>query len=355
MAPTAARRTRPAVIRDVARLAGVSAQTVSRVLNQSPQVLPETRERVLDAVERLGYRRNAFARGLSSRRAHTLGVVTVDTGLFGSASTLLSIERTARAHGYGVRIATYAEEDPRSVVEAVELLAEQAIDGVIVIAPHVQSAGALIALPRDIPAVGVEADPVGRIPVVGVDQVAGGRIATEYLLTLGHERVWHLAGPADRLEARHRAEGWREAMEAAGRWAPAPLSGDWTAASGYQAGAQLLGLNGVTAVFAANDQMALGLMLALQRNGVRVPEDISVVGFDDIPEAGFFLPPLTTIQQDFDTVGRGSVEVLLNVIHGDPPSDVARSPLRPTLVVRESTNPPGHSGGGRGVAGPTGP
>jgi DNA-binding LacI/PurR family transcriptional regulator len=323
LAPTAARRTRPAVIKDVARLAGVSAQTVSRVLNQSPQVLPETRERVLDAVERLGYRRNAFARGLSSRRAHTLGVVTVDTGRFGSASTLLSIERTARAHGYGVRIATYAEEDPRSVVEAVELLAEQAIDGVIVIAPHVLSAGALIALPGNIPAVGVETDPVGHIPVVGVDQVAGG--------------------PADRLEARHRAEGWRAAMEAAGRWAPAPLSGDWSAASGYRAGLQLLDVAGVTAVFAANDQMALGLMLALQRNGVRVPEDISVVGFDDIPEAEFFLPPLTTVQQNFDLVGRDSVEVLLSTLHGNPPS-VERRPLPPELVVRESTKPPGDPG-----------
>jgi LacI family transcriptional regulator len=344
LALTAARRTRPAVIKDVARLAGVSAQTVSRVLNQSPQVLPETRERVLDAVERLGYRRNAFARGLSSRRAHTLGVVTVDTGLFGSASTLLSIERTARAHGYGVRIATYAEEDPRSVVEAVELLAEQAIDGVIVIAPHVLSAGALIALPGNIPAVGVETDPVGHIPVVGVDQVAGGRLAAEYLLELGHERVWHLAGPADRLEARHRAEGWRAAMEAAGRWAPAPLSGDWSAASGYRAGLQLLDVAGVTAVFAANDQMALGLMLALQRNGVRVPEDISVVGFDDIPEAEFFLPPLTTVQQNFDLVGRDSVEVLLSTLHGNPPSDVERRPLPPELVVRESTKPPGDPG-----------
>jgi LacI family transcriptional regulator len=303
-------------------------------------VRPETRERVLDAVERLDYRRNAFARGLSSRRAHTIGVVTVDTGLFGPASTLLSIERTARAHGYGVRIATYAEEDPRAVVEAAELLAEQAIDGVIVIAPQIRAARALVDLPRDIPAVGIEVDHVGHLPVVRMDQVAGGRLATEHLLELGHERVWHLAGPIDRLEARHRAEGWREALGAVGLPAPAPVSGDWSAASGYQAGKLLVADPGVTAIFAANDQMALGLMLALHRNGVRVPEDISVVGFDDIPEAGFFLPPLTTVRQDFDAVGRRSIELLLSIVLGNPPADVEASPLQPTLVVRESTTAP---------------
>lgn len=345
MTATSVRAGQRPVIKDVARLAGVSAQTVSRVLNRNPNVSAETRQRVLDAVDRLGYRRNAFARGLSSRRSHTLGVVTVDTGLFGPASTLLSIERAARERGYGVRIATYAEEDPRAVLEAVDVLDEHAIDGLLLIVPHVRSAAALLALGDTIPAVAIEADPIGTIPVARVDQELGGRLATEHLLWLGHEQVWHIAGPVDRLEARHRAEGWRSALDSSGKPAPAPLVGDWSAASGFRAGTQLLERRGVerrevTAVFAANDQMALGLMLALQRGGVRVPEDISVVGFDDIPEAEYFLPPLTTVRQDFDRVGQLGVELLTGLLSGDPTAARQAPPLRPTLVVRESTAEP---------------
>ncbi len=323
---------------DVARLAGVSHQTVSRVLNGNPQVHPETRERVLKAVAALNYRPNAMARGLVSRRSRMLGVVSFDTILFGPASTLLGIERAARAAGYGVSIATLERVDRQSVLLAANNLADQGVDGIIIIAPQMAAAAALHSLPPGIAAVAVESGQDSGLPSVSVDQILGARLAVQHLLDLGHKTVWHIAGPTDWLEARDRVNGWRQTLTDAGTPIPPMIAGDWSAQSGYAAGVALAGQSDVTAVFAGNDQMALGLLRALHERGLRVPEDISVVGFDDIPEAGFLLPPLTTIRQDFDEVGRRSMATLLQLLSSATTSFAA--PVAPTLVQRSSTAEP---------------
>ncbi|MEV0731551.1 LacI family DNA-binding transcriptional regulator [Polymorphospora sp. NPDC050346] len=331
---------RAVVIHDVARLAGVSHQTVSRVLNEHPHVRAETRERVLRAVEQLNYRPNPLARGLAGRRPRTLGVVSFDTLLYGPAATLLGIERAARAAGYGVNIVTLEQLDHAGVVTALDVLAEQSVAGVVVIAPQVAAAAALHSLPRGVPAVAVESAVGSEIQAISVDQVAGARLAVRHLLDLGHETVWHVGGPGDWLEARDRADGWRSALEEAGRPVPPVVAGDWSARSGYRA-ARLVDGTGATAVFCANDQTALGLLRGLHERGVRVPEDVSVVGFDDIPEAEYMFPPLTTVRQDFDEVGRRCLAALLDLIEAGPTAGPAvGSRVAPILVTRRSTAGP---------------
>jgi DNA-binding LacI/PurR family transcriptional regulator len=335
---------RAAVMNDVARLAGVSHQTVSRVLNQHPSVSPATRERVLEAVRQLNYRPNAMARGLAGRRSRVVGVVSFDTILYGPASTLLGIERAARAAGYGVSIVTLEQVDHSGMVAALEALADQSVAGVVVIAPQTAAAAALHSLPLGVAAVAVESNVGGEIPAISVDQVTGARLAVQHLLGLGHRKVWHLSGPRDWLETHGRIEGWRGTLEEAGLPAPPLMTGDWSARSGYQAGLQLARRDDVTAVFAGNDQMALGMMRAFHEHGIRVPDDISIVGFDDIPEAEFLSPPLTTIRQDFDEVGRRCIAALLRAIEADLPEGPDRPEpdpyVAPTLVLRRSTAAP---------------
>jgi DNA-binding LacI/PurR family transcriptional regulator len=332
------------VINDVARLAGVSHQTVSRVLNDHPKVSELTRARVLEAVQRLHYRPNALARGLAGRRSWVIGVVSFDTILHGPAATLHGVERAARAAGYGVSIASLEQPTRDGVRAALDALADQSVAGVVVIAP--QSAVSVAAGHHRTAMVtaAAGADPHSGIPAIGVDQVAGAALAVRHLLNLGHRTVWHVSGPPDWLEARRRIDGWRTALEQAGRHVPEPLVGDWSARSGYAAGVELApaaARGDVTAVFAANDQTALGLMRALREHGVRVPGDVSLVGFDDIPEAEFLWPPLTTVRQDFDEIGRRCVAALLRSVEATRPDGSARPApdpvIAPTLVLRRST------------------
>ncbi|GHJ43722.1 LacI family transcriptional regulator [Catellatospora sp. TT07R-123] len=332
---------RAAVMNDVARLAGVSHQTVSRVLNNHPSVREETRERVLRAVAQLNYRPNALARGLAGRRSRVIGVVSFDTILYGPAATLLGVERAARRAGYGISIVALEQLDRAGVAAAVNRLTEQSVAGVVIIAPLMTAAAAAHSLPTGVPAVVVESDMAGDLPTISVDQVAGARLAVQHLLDLGHETVWHLTGPRDWLEARDRVDGWRQALEGAGRRVPVAIPGDWSPNSGYEAGHHIAERPDVTAVFCANDQQALGMLRALHERGIRVPEDVSVVGFDDIPEAAYLSPPLTTIRQDFDEVGRRCLAALLDMLDAQGPDSPLRHPrVPPTLVARASSGPP---------------
>ncbi|GAA1620427.1 LacI family DNA-binding transcriptional regulator [Nonomuraea maheshkhaliensis] len=324
------------VMADVAKEAGVSHQTVSRVLNDHPNVRSETRTRVLQAIDKLGYRRNLVARALVTKHSRTLGVVSFDTTLYGPASTVYGIEQAARAAGYFVSIVSLKSIDRAGVRDALDYLADQGVDGIVVVAPQRSAARALDDLPLGVPTVAVEGGEAGEVSVVSVDQVEGGRLATEHLLSLGHETVWHVSGPSDWLEAEGRVAGWRAALEQAGREAPRPLAGDWSPRSGYEAGRSLASMRNVTAVFVANDQMALGVLRAFTEQGVRVPERVSVVGFDDIPESEFFSPPLTTIRQDFGAVGRHSIEVLVRQLEGGP-QERERLVVPPVFVARAST------------------
>jgi DNA-binding LacI/PurR family transcriptional regulator len=325
------------VMHDVARLAGVSHQTVSRVLNGHPHVSSATRARVVAAMHELDYRPNTFARGLVTQRSQRIGVLSFDSRLFGPGSTLHAIERRARAAGFGVAVAGMSDHSGGDVDEAMEALEAQAVDGIIVIAPNDDAVRALGVLGTSVPVVALEAEFRDQ-PVVAIDQREGARLATRHLLDFGHETVWHLQGPLDWREAVLRAEGWRSALGDADAQVPAPLSGDWSPRSGYVAGLELASREEVTAIFAANDQMALGLIHALSERGRRVPENVSVVGFDDIPEAEFFRPALTTVHQDFDEVGRRGLELLLAHMSGAvTPSTVTTTP---TLVIRASGAPP---------------
>ena len=330
-------RRRAAVITDVAKLAGVSHQTVSRVLNGSPQVRPATRERVLAAMQELDYHPNSAARTLATGRSRTLGVVSFDTTLYGPASTLYAIERAAHDAGYFITIMSLEALDRASVLSAVERLRMQGVDGILVIAPLEGSGDALVELPLDAPVVAVEAGPADALPVVAVDQVAGAALATRHLLELGHPTVVHIAGRPDFLEAAQRIDGWRATLEAAGADVPPVLVGDWSARSGYDLGRRLVREGGLSAIFVANDQMALGVLRALHEAGLEIPRQVSVVGFDDIPEAQYYTPPLTTIRQDFSEIGRRSLGLLLEMMESG--GEVRESPalVAPELVLRSST------------------
>lgn len=318
---------------DVAVLAGVSHMTVSRVINDSEAVRPATRDRVQAAIESLGYRPNTAARALVTGRTGTLGVVTMDSTLYGPASTLYGIERAAREAGFAITVSSVSRPDGKSIAEAVESLQRQAVEGIVVIAPHVATTEALQFAPHDVPlvAVGGATPPV---PTVSVNQYDGARLATEHLLSLGHDTVWHVSGPADWLEAAERERGWRAALAAHGAEAPRLAQGDWSPRSGYEAGKSLARESTVGAVFVANDQMALGLLRAFAEAGISVPGEVHVVGFDDVPEAEFFNPPLTTVRQDFDEVGRRTFDLLSEQMNGGQPSSVQ---IAATLIVRQST------------------
>jgi DNA-binding LacI/PurR family transcriptional regulator len=321
---------------DVGRLAGVSHQTVSRVLNGSPRVRPETRQRVISAMRELGYRPNSIARALATGRTNMLGVVGFDTTLYGPASVLFGIERAAHEEGYLMIVASLKALDRGSVADAIERLRLRGVDGILVIAPDMESADALRRTQSEVPLVAAEAGPGDVMSVVAVDQYAGAVSATRHLLDLGHETVWHISGPADWLETHERIDAWRATLESAGSVPPPLLVGDWTARSGYDLGRRLAADRNVTAVFAANDQMALGVLRAMHEAGRAVPEQVSVVGFDDIPEAPFFTPPLTTVRQDFIEVGSRSLLALVRSIEtGD--RIVAGSRVPTELVVRAST------------------
>jgi DNA-binding LacI/PurR family transcriptional regulator len=329
---------RPPVMADVARLAGVSHQTVSRVLNDHPNVSQVTRDRVLAAIRELAYRPNAAARTLVTRRTHTLGVISFDTMLYGPASMLYGFERAAH-DAYFVSIASLPALDRRSMLDAVERFVGQGIEGIIVIATQDTAVAALAHVPPEVPLVAVGCGTRASVTSVAIDNAEGAAAATRYLLSLGHRTVHHVAGQASCLDAAERIDGWRQALRAAGAPEPAEFGGDWSAASGYDVGCRLAADPEVTAIFCGNDPMALGVMRALAEHGLRVPDDISIVGFDDIPEAGYYLPPLTTVRQDFGEVGRQALSALVDRMAGAIPAGL-RVRVAPELIVRASAASP---------------
>lgn len=339
MSPMSHERPRMPRMADVAARAGVSHQTVSRVLNGMPGVRPETHDRVMAAVEELKYRRNLAARQLASARSRTLGVVTWGSGQFGPSNVLLALEAAARRTDYRLATVNVLSMSSEALRSAVDQLLEQVVEALVVIVPHESVLREAHALGLDIPVVVVEGDLSETPLTAGVDNAQGARLATAHLLSLGHETVVHLSGPMGWAESQARRDGWRAELESQGRRVP-PLrwGGDWSARSGYLTGQSLARETDVTAVFVANDQMALGLIRALREADRRVPEDVSVVGFDDLPEARYFEPPLTTVHQDFEELGVRVMDILQRVLDGEEQPTVALVPT--TLVVRSSTTAP---------------
>jgi DNA-binding LacI/PurR family transcriptional regulator len=325
---------------DVARAAGVSQKTVSRVINNEPYVRPHVRDRVLEAARSLGYRRNSAARALISGRSHRIGAVSLGTALYGPTSVLIALQRAAASAGYSLTVATTREGEAQGVQWAVDGLLEQGVEGIVLSEPMDEGPESEIRCP--VPVVSLGQMPGLRgddIMVTGCQGRAAGRTATEHLLSLGHETVWHVAGPPSWHAAGDRLAGWREALEAQGARQPPVLTGDWTPASGYAAGQMLAARTDVTAVFVANDDMAIGVLRALVDAGRDVPSDVSVVGFDDIPAAGYVRPRLTTMRQDFDALASTGLDLLVRRLEDrSHPGDSATAVDQ--LVVRDSTGPP---------------
>ncbi|MCC3765131.1 LacI family DNA-binding transcriptional regulator [Glycomyces sp. TRM65418] len=331
---------RPPGMTDVARLAGVSQKTVSRVVNNERYVSEAAREKVLRAAAELGFRPNTAARALITGRFRRIGVVSLGSALYGPASLLVALERATRAAGLSFMVANTAEGEPGAIQEAVDWLLAQGVDGIILSEPIDE--GQRLRLDSGVPIVSL-----GQAPGLPAEQIAlahgrtaeSCREAVAHLLDLGHARVWHVAGPQEWWEGRERREGWAAAHRERGIEPPPPFEGDWSPAAGYAAGRELPGE--ATAVFCANDDTAIGLIRALTETGRRVPDDVSVVGFDDIPAAAYLSPPLTTIRQDFEADAIHGLNLLLRLLPGaaEPEGDdTTAAPRR--LVVRASTAPP---------------
>jgi DNA-binding LacI/PurR family transcriptional regulator len=328
---------RPRMI-DVARLAGVSHQSVSRVLNGRPHVSADVKRRVEYAVQALGYRRNTAARALATRKTMNLGVVCVGTSQYGPARTLIGIADAAREHDYLTSLVSLGQFDRASMRAALDHLAADSVDGIVVMAPITAAAAALEGLSAGVPLVMFEPGIDDGGTTIAHDETLGARLATRHLLELGHETVHHLSGPPGWLGTDARIEGWRQELSVAKRVAHPLFRGDWSSESGYRVGLEQLAQDDVSAVFVANDQMALGLLKAADELGLKVPQDLSVVGFDDMPEAKFFRPALTTVHLDFFGLGRQCVQRLLCLIL----DETAKLPLvqPPLLIPRDSTSPP---------------
>ncbi|ADB31992.1 transcriptional regulator, LacI family [Kribbella flavida DSM 17836] len=326
---------------DVAAHAGVSHQTVSRVINGHPNVAAATRKKVLEAIAELGYRPNSAARALVTGSSRTIGLAIANISQYGPAQTMLGLERAAREAGYFLTVSVLDDDTAGDMIEAVERLATQSVDAIVALSTYEGAVRALPDLSPRVPMIAVQAEDGGQDSAVWVDQEAGAALATRHLLELGHRTVHHLRGPANALEADARERRWRGELEAAGAVVPPVLPGDWWPPTGYLAGRELVarrrGGEEITAVFAANDQMALGLLRAFAEGGIRVPDDISVVGFDDVPEAAYYAPPLTTVRQDFAELGRRVIQVALARIGG---TSIKPEPVQPHLLVRTSTAPP---------------
>ena len=325
------RRRRPATGRVsmamVAAQAGVSGQTVSRVVNDSPRVDPETRSRVEKAMAELGYRPHRAARALRTGRSQTIGLVVTTLATVGNSRMLQATAEAAAERGYALTLVTASH----GVAAAFESLVEQEVDGAIVL----NEASAQVPTaerPRGLRLVVVDAATDAGFTAVHSDHAGGAAAATAFLLGQGHAVVHHLAGPAASYAAAERERGWRETLAAAGVAAPDPVRGDWSAESGHAAGAAL---GEATAVFCANDQMALGLLRALAEGGRRVPEDVGVIGFDDLPDAANYRPPLTTIRQDFTALAHRAVEALVADIEGAAPASGAA--VIPTILVERAS------------------
>lgn len=310
-------------VREVAVAAGVSAQTVSRVLNGYPGIREATRERVLDAVAALDYRVNNAARALGTSLTRTVGVVASDAVLHGPAAGIAALERAARARGRWISTAYTDSDDPADIDAAVRHLLDQGVDGIVLVAAH----GATPLKGYDVPIVPLYGESGSR-------QRDAAALVVDHLADLGHRRIVEVAGPSDWREALARTAGVADAVDRRGLERADRFEGDWSAASGAAvAEAVAAGIAaGATAVAVANDQMALGLTAGLVSRGLRVPADVSVAGFDDNPDAAFYTPSLTTVRLDVEGEAAYAVAAVLG--------DAVVAPAAPVLVVRDSTAPP---------------
>lgn len=335
------RRLRPASMTDVAALAGVSQKTVSRVVNDEPHVTETVRAKVEAAIVELGFRPNAAARSLKSQRSRRVGLITIGTNLYGPTAMLTGVEQACRTNGYALAVVRTVTALADELQPAVDSLVEQGVEAIVLSEP-VENQMDQLRMPDGVTILTLGPPDVAdraNTLAVGLDETGAAFAATDHLLALGHETVWHIAGPANWTSSQRRTTGWRAALQDAGVAEHAPVEGDWSPQSGHDAMRSLLTRPDVTAVFVANDQMAIGAMSAIQHVGLSVPRDISIVGFDDMPIAAFLSTPLTTIRQDFDEATRLAMHRLFRTLEGHPPAERHRM-LPGQLVTRATSAPP---------------
>ncbi len=327
-------------IRDVAAAAGVSHQTVSRVINDRPDVAEETRRRVWQVIEELGYQPSAVARGLASKRTYTLGLITADFSDYFFTQVIVGAEAAARRYGYWFMLCS-TERNPADEPEYMRLLTERQVDGILFARPSTERDDRhIISLIRQgVPLVTTAYHVPGeRLTVVDVDNVDGGLKAAQCLIDAGHHQIGMITGPPDWKSVKDRTEGYKIALEKAGIPFDGSLveHGDWSYGSGYEAMGRLLEkFPGLPALFIQNDQMAIGAMQALREAGRRVPEDVSIVGYDDIPAAAYCHPPLTTIRQPMQRVGEMATQKLIELID-NPDAERGEVLLKTEVVHRGS-------------------
>ncbi|NQX13106.1 LacI family DNA-binding transcriptional regulator [Microbacteriaceae bacterium VKM Ac-2855] len=330
-------RRRAPVIADVARLAAVSVPTVSRVLTGAARVAPDKRERVLAAIAELNYRPSPAARALVTRRSRMIAVVAGNTSQYGYAETIRGIEEEARADGYTVTITVVESSDDETVDRAISLLLDQGADGIAVLKFDPPGVAMLNKLPENLPVVAISGVRGRSVPQAVLDETSAAESLTEYLLALGHTTVHHVRVPPSRRED-GRTTGWRRALKNAGAAVAEPFEASWNPESGRLIGHRIAEDPAITAVFCGNDEIAMGVIKGLTESGRVVPDDVSVVGFDDHPLARMWTPALTTVDQDFGELGRRAF-ALLRTAMGVATGPKFSSAL-PTLVLRESAAAP---------------
>ncbi|NHB84066.1 LacI family DNA-binding transcriptional regulator [Tessaracoccus sp. HDW20] len=313
--------------------------TVSRVLNNHPNIRPDTRAKVLAVIEELNYRPNSAARALATQRNRRIGVLVEASTAYGPSSTLRGIELAAGEVDYSITSVSVHSEEQGNTREAVDQLKGQGVDALCVIAPRSSSLSALRQLNVGLPLLAIKADGDANFLTTSVDQQQGASMVVDHLAELGHRDVLHLSGPLDWLDARARERAFHaRAKEWRLRERPIVV-GDWSADFAYDYAISLKRRPDYTAIFAANDEMALGLIHGFAKRGIGVPDELSIVGFDDLPLTAHFLPPLTTVRQDFHALGSKAVSVLIAAVEGrEVPM---RTKLAVELKVRESSGPPG--------------
>ncbi|MGW7680555.1 LacI family DNA-binding transcriptional regulator [Kribbella sp. NPDC054772] len=328
-----------ATLTDVARAAGVSRQTASRVARGGENVNARTAARVRRVIKTLGYRPDPIARALTSGRGLSVGLLThqlTDRQMgLGAISIMIGVEQAAAELGLGVSVATFGNFDRATVQDGIDRLARAGCDGVIFMAPWDSAAKTLRGLDTSLPLLSTSEVPEYDGPAVHADAAQAAGDVVDHLLSLGHSTVHHVAGPLNWISSQLRRTGWERALRRAGADLPEPLAGDWTAGSGYEAGRRLAQDPSVTAIFAANDEMALGVVYGLIESGLRVPEDVSVAGYDDAPGSDYFRPPLTTVRVDDAEYGRQAVAQLMLQVNGE--TAARRTVLPHQLVIRAST------------------
>jgi len=319
-------------------MCGVSTQTVSRVINNRPDVSPVTRSAVEAAIASVGFQPSAVARSLVQRRSLTLGVILSGLQFFGVAQTLNGIADASEAAGYALLLKEVDGSGQVDILPVMDFFISQRVDGIIFAAPDV-GRNLSASLPAGSPPmVFLKSDHSTGLPTITIDNIGGARLATQHLIDLGRRRIAHVAGPLAWHEARDRREAWQETLLAAGL-EPGPVAyGTWTSADGVTAFEELLAMDpAIDGVFVANDQMALGVLHQAHRRGIAVPGDIAVVGFDGMEEAAQFTPPLTTVVQPLRELGREAVQELLATMDEEPhPGAELRRTLLTRLIVRES-------------------